>query len=1046
MAKYISNRQRNLKIGIVSYTEDKTVLEVTGKVGIGTTNATSKLHVVGDVRVSGVVTATTFVGNLTGTATTAGIATHLKGGLAGNIVYQSAPDTTTFLANEIGGYVLQSNGIGNIPTWVPAAPAGAVSGLVVRNSTNTIVGTSGSISQLTFGTGLSVTGSEGPAGIATITLSSNIVGTSLSITGISTFTNGPILVGTGTSTGTASQPLQVTGGAYVSDSVGIGTTNPTSKLDVGGDIRVSGVVTASRFVSNVLTGTAPISVASSTLVDNLNAQYVGGFAAPISQVIGSTDTQTLTSKTIALGNNTITGTLAEFNTALTDANFVSIGGTETLTNKTLTSPVLTTPSLGIASATSIVVGSGVTINASGINAPTGIVTATQFVTGASGSAIGISTNTISGPATLTIDPAAVGDNTGAVRIKGDLYVDGTQFIINSTTIELADFNVGIATTVGTNADLDGAGIGIGSASIRKTIQWANASSSLKSSENFNLASSKTYKIDGTDVLSNNTLASGVVNSSLTSVGTLGQLQVTGISTFTNGPILVGTATSTGTALQRLQVTDGAYVSGSVGIGTTNPTSKLHVAGDVYISGIATLTQISAGGTVGTAGSVLSSTGSGLSWIPASSGGGGVSISTNTTNQSQYLTYTTGTGSTTGFGITTTGLVFNPSSNSLGIGTTNPTSKLWVGGDVLISGITTSGIIRISSSISSPNVSIPVATLGAVGSSSNYDIAIVPKGNGAIVANIPDGTATGGNKRGSYAVDLQLQRNNATHVASGETSFIGNGYRNTASGSYSSVLNGNGNLSSSTYSTICGGSSNTVSGEKSFVGAGEGNIATGSLSSIVGGEGNRTNGDVARCAILGGSWNSISSDGSHSSILCASYSVTRRKYSSVISGHWGDTRNTYAAVVFSGANDSFGTGFTAGGGYQQSRLAILSKATTDATPSTLTADGNAYDTSNVLQVVSKSAYLVKGSVIAYSNASDIARAWEFTTVIKNSSGTPSLVGTPIINDISYDSGASGWNLSITADVSTSSLKVEVTGQASTTIRWVTKIDSTEVAFQ
>ena len=39
---------------------------------------------------------------------------------------------------------------------------------------------------------------------------------------------------------------------------------------------------------------------------------------------------------------------------------------------------------------------------------------------------------------------------------------------------------------------------------------------------------------------------------------------------TSGPVLAGTATSTGTAAQRLQVTGGAYVSGSVGIGVTNP--------------------------------------------------------------------------------------------------------------------------------------------------------------------------------------------------------------------------------------------------------------------------------------------------------------------------------------------------------------------------------------------------------------------------------------------------------------------------------------------
>jgi len=56
------------------------------------------------------------------------------------------------------------------------------------------------------------------------------------------------------------------------------------------------------------------------------------------QVVLRDTTDTLTNKTIALGSNTVSGTIAEFNTALTDANFATIDGTETLTNKTLTSP------------------------------------------------------------------------------------------------------------------------------------------------------------------------------------------------------------------------------------------------------------------------------------------------------------------------------------------------------------------------------------------------------------------------------------------------------------------------------------------------------------------------------------------------------------------------------------------------------------------------------------------------------------------------------------------------------------------------------------
>jgi len=52
------------------------------------------------------------------------------------------------------------------------------------------------------------------------------------------------------------------------------------------------------------------------------------------------NTETLTNKTIDLGSNTLTGSLAEFNTALQGDSFVSLTGSETLTNKTLTSPTI----------------------------------------------------------------------------------------------------------------------------------------------------------------------------------------------------------------------------------------------------------------------------------------------------------------------------------------------------------------------------------------------------------------------------------------------------------------------------------------------------------------------------------------------------------------------------------------------------------------------------------------------------------------------------------------------------------------------------------
>ena len=47
-----------------------------------------------------------------------------------------------------------------------------------------------------------------------------------------------------------------------------------------------------------------------------------------------TGTETLTNKTINLTSNTLSGTTAQFNTALSDDNFATLAGTETLTNKT----------------------------------------------------------------------------------------------------------------------------------------------------------------------------------------------------------------------------------------------------------------------------------------------------------------------------------------------------------------------------------------------------------------------------------------------------------------------------------------------------------------------------------------------------------------------------------------------------------------------------------------------------------------------------------------------------------------------------------------
>jgi|688.fasta_scaffold01227_35 hypothetical protein len=167
---------------------------------------------------------------------------------------------------------------------------------------------------------------------------------------------------------------------------------------------------------------------------------------------------------------------------------------------------------------------------------------------------------------------------------------------------------------------------------------------------------------------------------------VGQLQVS------SGPVIIGAATSTGTASQRLQVTGGAYVSGNTGIGTTNPTSTLTVQGNVLVSGVTTyfgnvLPGITDTYNLGSLtqrwNTIFANTFNGNIIGYASS----IAVSTDTTNTARYISFVDVTS-----GLSTVRaddlFVWNPSSNSLGIGTTNPTVSLQLSPTASISNVGT----------------------------------------------------------------------------------------------------------------------------------------------------------------------------------------------------------------------------------------------------------------------------------------------------------------------------------------------------------------------
>ena len=228
----------------------------------------------------------------------------------------------------------------------------------------------------------------------------------------------------------------------------------------------------------------------------------------------------------------------------------------------------------------------------------GVATATAVHLGAEGSALRLTSNTISGPATITIDPAGVGDNTGTLVVAGNLQVDGTQTVINSTTVNIDDKNIQVATGAANDAAADGAGITVDSGEGDKTFQFEATGDNWGASENLNLATGKAYKISNTTVLNADTLGSGILNSSLRTVGTLTGLTVSGNASIEGNVDLGNQTTDTITATGRfdsnlLPSTDDARDLGS----SSNEWRNLFIDGTANIDALVADTADIDGGSI-----------------------------------------------------------------------------------------------------------------------------------------------------------------------------------------------------------------------------------------------------------------------------------------------------------------------------------------------------------------------------------------------------------------------------------------------------------------
>ena len=155
------------------------------------------------------------------------------------------------------------------------------------------------------------------------------------------------------------------------------------------------------------------------------------------------------------------------------------------------------------------------------------------------------------------------------------------------------------------------------------------------------------------------------------------------------------------------------------------------------------------------------------------------------------------------------------------------------------------------------------------------------------------------------------------------------------------------------------------------------------------------------------------------------------------GYGAHTQGVNRRVAFAGNGVS---------GETQSGWFSIGRTTSDATPIALTTDVNGTpSTTNQIILPNNSAYAFHGTIVAREQASsgtDCA-AWKIEGLIRRegSAGTTVLVNsaTTVLDN------TPSWGMALSADTTNGGLKIQATGAASTNIRWVATINTSEVTY-
>jgi hypothetical protein len=318
-------------------------------------------------------------------------------------------------------------------------------------------------------------------------------------------------------------------------------------------------------------------------------------------------------------------------------------------------------------------------------------------------------------------------------------------------------------------------------------------------------------------------------------------------------------------------------------------------------------------------------------------------------------------------------------------------------------------------LSGSNAAIRVGQIVVGTSIASYTYVAAISGTSLTLSRVASGSST---STLSFFTPHGVVVGGGNNQATGSYSFIGGGgdagtaaNRNVASGDWSAVLGGARNTASGAYAVVAGGgafAANSASGTASFVAGGWANNATNQGSATIGGNNNFANG-----------------------VNSASFG-----------GAYGSTRGITGNSVFPASNSPI----AAANGVSQAAVLVLGVQTTDATATALRSDTAAAGTINQVILPNNSAYYFRGTVIANVTGGGNTKSWTIEGAIKRGANAASttLVGVTVMSPFG-DVGAATWTIAAAADTTNGGLQITFTGQASTTIRCVCKLETTEVTF-